>query len=184
MPRIGRPPNERQAVTQPLNTSYRFIPLTRGKIAVVDAEDFDFLSRWRWFAVAPCQNTFYAARHEGRKFVYMHCALLPDCVHVDHRDGDGLNNRRANLRASTHRQNLCNRGKQRNNTSGYKGVIRTNDGKWTAQIHVRTGKQRKMWNLGTFPSADQAACAYDNAARTLHGKFAKLNFPNAPISSS
>jgi hypothetical protein len=91
---------------------------------------------------------------------------------VDHRDGDGLNNQRENLRLCTHSQNMQNRRLQRNNRSGYKGVYWIKaQGVWAARITVN----RVPINLGRFDTAEQAARAYDEAALKYHGEFARLN---------
>jgi len=94
---------------------------------------------------------------------------------VDHTDGNGLNNCRANLRSATQSQNGMNRRKQ-GNKSGYKGVSRaTNSNRWQARIRVN----RKATHIGTFDTRIEAARAYDEAALVLHGEFARLNFPGA-----
>ena len=93
---------------------------------------------------------------------------------LDHINRDGLDNRLYNLRLATRAQNGINRGKQRNNTSGYKGVIRNRQGNWFAQIK----KDRRAVYLGIFPDRVSAAKAYDAKAREMFGVFATLNFPN------
>jgi hypothetical protein len=95
----------------------------------------------------------------------------------EHRNHNTLDNRKSNLRKATHTQNMQNQGKQRTNTSGLKGVCPRN-GKWFAQIQ-NSGKH--VW-LGTFVTAEDAARAYDSAAKRFHGEFAVLNFPESPIS--
>lgn len=91
---------------------------------------------------------------------------------VDHIDRDTLNNRRGNLRQCTAAQNIANGGKRRHNSSGYRGVV-WYKGKWVAQI----GHRRKLLYLGRFSTPEEAAIAYDAAARQLYGEFAGLNFP-------
>jgi len=166
---------KRHAVVQPLDTSYRFIALTKGQTATVDAADFDWLSQWNWHAQwAERVKMFYAARTEGGTKVLMHRAIksATEDVEVDHKDHDGLNNRKGNLRTCTKDQNARNRKQQVNNTSGYKGVTWQNRrSPWKAGIYVN----RKRIHLGSFPTKAQAAKAYDDAAKIHHGEFALTN---------
>lgn len=100
----------------------------------------------------------------------MHQLLLPGVEEVDHISGDGLDNRRLNIRAATRQGNAANIGPQRNNASGFKGVVWQPDrGKWAAYSRRRF--------LGRFVSPIEAALAYDRAARSAFGEFAWLNFP-------
>ena len=95
-------------------------------------------------------------------------------INVDHLDGDGLNNQRSNLRVCTDSQNGANRGKQKNNKSGYKGVHwNKKTKKWAAQIQYH----KKVLNLGYYSDIIEAAKAYDKKALELFGEFARLNFP-------
>lgn len=150
----------------------RYIPLTRGKVAVVDDEDFDKLSAYNWHAVK-ARNTYYAVtclpRVYGEKIVrprlYMHREITgaPKGLYPDHIDGDGLNNIRANLRVVTHRMNLQNivNGKK---TSVYPGVsLSASSGKWRAHIRVN-GVQK---DLGSFTSEITAFEAYKNANEAI-----------------
>lgn len=155
------------------------IPLTRGKFAIVDDEDFDWLSQWKWYA-RKSRNTFYAERHISREndkriTIRMHREVCgtPPRMETDHRDGDGLNNCRSNLRVATQSQNNANQRKLRSASSKYKGVWR--DGvrrKWEARIRVN---YRKIF-LGYFEGEEEAAKAYDKAAQKFFGEFARLNF--------
>lgn len=158
------------------------IPLTQGKVALVDDEDFDYLSQWKW-----CANknwhTFYARRaiyDPQQKAIYMHRSLLnaPDGVEIDHIDGNGLNNTRCNLRLCTRRQNRINSNKRNNTSSKYKGVSWSKDAqKWHASISLNGARKC----LGFFPSEDEAALAYNWAAIGIHGRFARLNFLTSPL---
>lgn len=151
----------------------REIPLTQGHVALVDDEDYEFLSQFKWCADTS-YGTLYAIRQSQGKSQRLHQLLLPDFPHVDHINGDGLDNRKHNLRGCSASQNLMNRGKQSNNTSGFKGVSwHKVHNKWVAQIKVN-GKGR---TLGYYGDAVTAAKHYDEAATQLHGEFAFLNFP-------
>lgn len=103
----------------------------------------------------------------------MHRLILnaPDHVRVDHRNGDGLDNRRDNLRYATTSQNCGNQRVGRNNTSGYKGVTPRPSGKWRARIMY----QRQCQHLGEYETKEDAARAYNEAALRLFGPFARLN---------
>jgi hypothetical protein len=154
------------------------VPLTRGLAAVIDAADAEIVSRYAWCAIEASPGKFYAATNspEGST-VYLHRFLTkaPAEVEVDHIDRDGLNNRRCNLRNATRSENLANTPRRSNNRSGYKGVCWVaRDGKWVAQI-MEGGKHRR---IGLFVSAEDAARAYDAAAREQWGEYAHLNFPD------
>jgi len=109
-----------------------------------------------------------------KKTVFMHrvVARTPNNMQTDHVDRNPLNNTEKNLRACTVSQNQRNRGKAANNTSGYKGVAAHGKG-WEAKIKVNN----KIHHLGTYATVELAARAYDEAAKQLHGEFARLNFP-------
>jgi hypothetical protein len=158
----------------------RSIPLSQGLFAIVDAADFEKLSAYKWSAKVQ-GDTAYAfranrARGDGPATIKMHRVVIGALPgqEVDHRDGNGLNNTRANLRIATHSQNGANDGPSRHNTSGYKGVSRDRQrGNWAAEIRF----ERRRYHLGRFDTVEEAARAYDAAARRLHGEFAWLNFP-------
>lgn len=104
------------------------IPLTQGKVALVSDEDYEYLMQWKWYA-RRAGKTFYAGRHVRlklkQKVFHMHRVIaerLGILEAPDHKDRNGLNNQRSNLRAATISQNKANRGRNKNNTSGYKGV--------------------------------------------------------------
>lgn len=147
----------------------RRIRLACGRYARVDACDYERLRAHKWHLKANA----YAATYVGAgRYVYMHKMVCGFSL-TDHRNGDGLDNRRANLRRSTHAQNTYNRGPTRRSASGLKGVSwHCQRHHWEAGIVVRG---RRIW-LGRFPSARLAARAYDRAARRHFGTFAWVNF--------
>ena len=145
-------------------------------VAIVDDADYEsVMAEGKWHAVRPSGATFYASRRARQPSQVAHWALhtfLTGWPLVDHINGDGLDNRRANLRAATPAQNGMNRTIGRNNTSGYKGVVR-NRANWRARLE--TGG--RIIQLGTFGTREEAARAYDAAAVEHFGEFALLNFP-------
>lgn len=162
----------------------KLIPLTQGQFAKVDDEDFERLSKLKWYAVkAP--HTYYARTTLNGKNVTMHRYILGleeyDSMEGDHEDHDGLNNQKYNLRKSTRTQNSKNR--RAYGTSKYLGVCKgptmTKKGKvydyshlWFATISLK-GRNKK---IGQYLTEEEAARAYDAKAKELHGDFANLNF--------
>jgi hypothetical protein len=175
--RIGRPPKERTGISE-LRGDVGVISLTMGKVAIVDAADFEWLSQWVWSAVRS-KTGWYATRAGENGPERMHRLVMgvsDSRVLVDHRDRDGLNNRRGNLRVCTNAQNMRNSAKRRNNTTGYKGVVlQKPSGRFLARITT----DRVETHLGTFDTAYEAALAYDAAARRQHGEFACTNFEDS-----
>jgi hypothetical protein len=154
--------------------------LTRGLHAWVDAADYAQLVRHKWHAVPRADgHGFYAARAAGGGArIWMHREIAAPAsakILVDHCNGDGLDNRRANLRWASSQQNNWNR--RLPDQQGYRGVRKTPRG-WTARIRDANGR---VLMLGIFETAGLAARAYDAAARAMRGEFAVLNFPPAPV---
>ncbi len=152
------------------------IKLTQGKVALVDDEDFERINQFKWYA-HKIREMWYATRSSTR--FYMHRVIMnaPSGMLVDHKDRDGLNNQKYNLRVTTNAKNLWNQGKHKDNTSGYKGVsFDKKSKKWLVQIRVNDGNAR---HLGYFDTVEEGAHAYDRAAKELHGEFAYLNFRDA-----
>ena len=182
---------KRHAVVQPLDQSIRLIPLTQGQNAIVDASDYEFLSRWNWYAYwAPATKSFYAARSyrpQGGETQTVHVTMhrvivglgeddprLPD--HINH---DTLDNRRCNLRIATRLQSVHNRRTHLDSIANLPGVCpQHKSGKWRAYIHHK-GKQIA---LGTYPTKEAAYEAYKEAAARLRGEFAYL--PQVPAPKS
>ena len=153
------------------------IPLTQGKVALVDDADLPIVGRYRWYA-AKVRRGFYAARKSPqvdgvRSIIFMHRALLPGVVEVDHKNGNGLDNRRLNLRPATTAQNQSNQRVQSRvgKKSSFKGVTRT-PYSWRASIRVND----RFIHLGCFDTEIEAAKVYDKAAKRHFGEYARINF--------
>lgn len=148
-----------------------FVTLTRGYEAIIDAADVPLVERFNWYACVQ-RNTVYASRKANKTSVLMHRVIMddPDGFQVDHIDGNGLNNRRENMREATNAQNAHNSRIQRNNTSGFKGVSRHNrSAKWCAQIRLNGS----CYRLGLFHTPEAAHAAYVAASEVMHGEFAR-----------
>lgn len=156
------------------------IELTQG-MTTIDIEDAD-LAQFGWYALrSPNSDRYYAVRHittgyKKQGLLLLHkviferfATLLPGQV-IDHKDNNPLNNRRSNLRIASHSQNMQNRKRHKNNTSGYKGVTwHKGKGKWRAAITVN---KRKV-HLGYFVNLEDAAAAYHTASEQLHREFSR-----------
>lgn len=152
------------------------IELVNGGIAQCDATDIPLLSQYRWSWIV-IHNRMYVTTHIKGKRIYMHRMLMPEVKEVDHKDRNGLNNCRDNLRPCTHSQNIANSDFTKSE-SGYRGVRlmkkRTHQSRpWQARIKIN-GKQI---SLGYFATAEDGAKAYDIKAKELFGEFAFQNFP-------
>ena len=161
--------------------AFRLIPLTRGKFAIVDPEDFERLNKHKWY-VCKGVNTFYAGRNirigKKRLYIKMHREIInpPEHLLVDHINHNGWDNRKANLRPATHAQNNINRPyiNRYNSPSKYKGVTWSKHAnKW----RVRVALNNRYESIGYFDNEIEAAKAYDKAAKKHHKEFAVLNFP-------
>ena len=148
------------------------IKLSKGKVTIVDDEDYEYLNQWKWYYAQG-----YAVRTINTKptsRVIMHRALMecPKNKEVDHINSDKLDNRRSNLRICFPYQNRRNRTKSKGMSSKYKGVaFRSNRQIWTSTIIVNG----KNIYLGYFKNENDAALAYNKAAIKHFGEFAKLN---------
>jgi len=166
--------------------TFRRIPLTKGKYAIVDVDDYYWLRLFKWFT-SKNGYTFYAKRSvysRGKsrgQTLAMHRMIMnaPDNLLVDHINHNGLDNRKANLRLATPAQNNrnCLIIKKRDAHSRYRGVTWSKrKNRWLVTIRYDGG--RKF--LGYFRDEIQAAETYDMAAKVYHGQFASLNFPLSP----
>jgi hypothetical protein len=147
------------------------IPLTQSKVALVDDDDYEWLSRYKW-------HTLRHKRRSGAgqfRKVLMHREILgggEGDPMVDHKNRNSLDNRRENLRFADHSLNGANRSLGRNNTSGYKGVTA---GSYKQPFIAQIKINRKSINLGGFATAKEAAARYNEAALEAFGEFAALN---------
>jgi hypothetical protein len=156
-------------------------PKHQNTFALVDDSDCEELSKHNWRA-NEYRGKFYAIRNirvDGKwTSIRMHTAIMGNRAkkEIDHRNGDGLDNQRHNLRHCTNTENQRNRGVQKNNISGFKGVSWANrDKKWRVSMRYKG----KSLHLGFFFCVVKAAKAYDMAAKEYHGEFARLNFPES-----
>lgn len=154
-----------------------YITLTQGYEAVIDAADVHLVEGRNWFARVTHGNAVYAESnlsHPRSGQDKLHRIIIGDTpgLQIDHIDGDGLNNRRGNLRLATHSQNMQNRPLFKNNKSGFKGVSYRKDSKcWRAEILSKGDRHI----LGKFNCPTAAHFAYVKASRELHGEFGRIS---------
>lgn len=157
------------------------IKLTQGMFAMVDDDDFEKLNNFKWFA-HKSGNAFYAETRIGdgykkQKVLKMHRFIMnlnKEKLVVDHRDMNGLNNTKENLRVCTRSQNAMNKKSQQGSFSKYKGVsYHKRNKKFQAEITINSKKKY----IGNYHKDVDAAIAYDNKAVEFFGEFAVLNFP-------
>jgi hypothetical protein len=157
------------------------IKIVGGLYAIIDDIDFDFLNQFTWY-IRKSKNVMYAKAivliDGSLKHIDMHRMIIKNLdttKEIDHHNGDGLDNRRNNLRVCTHSQNIMNSPKSirlKGTTSKYKGVCwATRERKWVA--HIR--KDYVLKYLGRFDDEVEAAKAYNIAAKSLHGEYANIN---------
>jgi hypothetical protein len=152
----------------------KLIKLTQSLFAQVDDEDFDKINDLKWYAVKAPRTYYVRSKSQGQKSLVLHRFIMnpPDNMLVDHIDGNGLNNQKENLRIVNHTSNMRNRKSHQNSSSQFLGVSYVKP--WKAQIRANG----KDIYLGRYTTEEEAAKAYDEAARTHYGEFANLNFKN------
>jgi hypothetical protein len=165
----ARANRSRTASPPPPVVGAAWLPLADGRFALIDEDLYAETSRYSWSAGGSKRE--YAKTVIGGRGVYLHHMVLPG-GRVDHRNGNTLDCRRENLRPATQRQNTGNT-KSRSKKSPYKGIQQNGSG-WAAQIR----DHGKRVHVGQYKTAEEAARAYDAAAREVHGEFACVNFPN------
>jgi hypothetical protein len=164
----------REPVVQPQDQSIKLIPLTLGQVATVDAAEYERVMEINWVAFWDrSTKSFYARKTNSG--IFMHRFIL-GCdnpqIECDHINGDGLDNRKGNLREATSAQNCANRGPRKNNTSGQAGVYwHKVDEVWIATIT----KNGKRIGLGSFKELEKAIAARKAAEVEIHGEFAFCN---------
>lgn len=152
------------------------IQLTQGKFTMIDEEDVSKLGKKKWCAHL-IRNTFYACADGGKTLLHRVILNAQPDEHIDHINGDGLDNRKVNLRIATIQQNAQNSRKQKSyknkpTSSKYKGVTWASDKrKWKAQISIN----EKPTSIGYYDQEIDAAKAYDKKAIELRGTFARIN---------
>lgn len=161
-----------------VDSIYREVSLSKGCVAVVDAADYEkVVEAGPWFAL-PSGKTVYAvaSRKVGGRWttLRLHQLLFPGHEVVDHWNGHGWDNRRVNLRPTTIQMNNANKRLRKDNVSGFKGVSwEAASSRWAAFIKV----DRRSRRIGAYLTKEEAALAYDKAAREAFGEFARFNFP-------
>ena len=154
------------------------VRIARNNFALVDDDEYEKIAKRKWY-MHKTEKINYARCKMERGFQYMHRMVTKAKrgEYVDHINQNGLDNRKSNLRICTKSQNGCNRGKDKDNTSGYKGVTYITSRhkrrkRWRAQIVTN----KKLICIGYYFTKKEAAIAYDNSAKKYHKEFAKTNF--------
>ncbi len=162
------------------NNDIKLIPLSQGKFAIIDADDYEHLSQWKWYY----SNRGYAVRTQRwgkqRKTICMHRLIMRSEKEIDHINMDRIDNRKSNLRECSRSQNFYNRAVRKDKKCGiYKGTKKSGN-RWRAKI--KCGE--KEISLGTYATELEAAIAYNEGAIKYHGEFAVLNELNKALAQT
>jgi hypothetical protein len=152
----------------------KYIPLSKGMVAIIDDCDYELVSRYKWHASSSAIGKYYARSSNKGNRIYMHRLITnaPNDKEVDHINQNRLDNRRSNLRLCNRSQNNCNQGLRTDNTSDYIGVdFHKQTKKWRARIY----NNGSTIFLGFFDTAEEAAIARNHAAKKYYGEFAEFN---------
>jgi hypothetical protein len=162
-----------RSIIKVIGPSIAYVPLTKGLFSVIDKEDADYLGQWNWCAFVG-KHTIYAGRNwrceDVVKPLSLHRTILPLAKSpvLDHKNGWGLDNRKANLRPATHQQNNYNTKMFSTNTTGFKGVTKSGKNHWRSVIYLNNTRK----HLGQFHSPEEAHAAYVVALNEQAGEFA------------
>jgi hypothetical protein len=155
------------------------VPLTQGKVGLIDVVDAHLLAGYRWYTARAGKQWYMRGQRSRatvprsqRRCIDFHRLLFPETKMVDHKNGNGLDNRRENIRPATNSQNQLNRAKRQGCSSRYKGVAwHIKHERWISNIRY----QGRRIHLGWFFDEESAARAYNEKALELFGDFARLN---------
>lgn len=161
------------------------IILTQGQIALVDDEDYEWLMQWKWHIIRGRRKIYAVRKTKDKKSIFMHRAVferhgieIPEGMEIDHRNGDGLDNEKNNLRVASRQQNQMNKNGNKNSSSKYKGVSwNTRNKRWHSSIKIKGEKTY----LGCLKDEKEAALAYNKAAIIHFGEFANLNIVDSSL---
>lgn len=154
------------------------ISLSKGYVCLVDDEDYEYLTQWKWhFWCGYAKRFGRVTEGENKRAVFMHRAILnpPDGVPVDHRNGDRLDNRRSNIRICTPAENARNCKLRKDSKVGIKGVIAIKHSSGTVGYVARIRFNKEEHYLGYFADPESASAAYNAASVRLHGEFSWMN---------
>lgn len=152
-----------------------YLELSQGKQALIDDEDFEWLNQWKWSYAGGYAQAYMGGGRKNPIKMQLHRYIMctPEGMSTDHINGDGLDNRKSNLRICTHKQNMYNVGarRPRNRPGKYVGVEQLPGGSWRARIRP----DKRNIHIGCYITEEEAAEAYNRAAIKYYGSFAKLN---------